>query len=136
MLTNPPSATNQAPANAEPYGFEIGKDYVDEACVQQVKGLLEEAYPEVLAGFLSDTREYIEELGKALHNSNVKEAAAIAHKIKSSAGQFGFRLIQQIAKTIEQSKEMPIEKLLVCQTDLENSYHKTVDFLKQHSLYF
>ena len=54
--------------------------------------------------------------------------------MKSSAGQFGFLHLQEIAKKLEHNREMNESILLARHAELKKAYEEAVTFLKLNSL--
>jgi len=103
---------------------------IDLECLGKMKALLQNSYAEVLNDFNRDTQIYIDEIGKALNEDNRNGAAKNAHKIKSSAGQFGFRHLERLARILDNPGELPTGELLKSYSELKDAYKQVGTFLK------
>src|SRR5262245_7012326 len=91
---------------SEPPG-EVRVD-VDE--LVQLHGLLGDAFAPLVASFISNSALYVSQIETAVDQMDMAQAAAIAHKLKSSAAQLGLPDLAKAAERVE--KLGPAEHLL------------------------
>ncbi|GAB4353604.1 MAG: hypothetical protein Kow006_18840 [Gammaproteobacteria bacterium] len=99
-LTGASGATGEA-YEAEAVAEKTGEAVLDESRLAELRALLEEAeLVELLEVFESDARATVEQL-QVLDPEDCETAAALAHKLKSSAANVGARELSELARRIE-----------------------------------
>jgi HPt (histidine-containing phosphotransfer) domain-containing protein len=71
--------------------------------LEELGGITEDFYNELLVCFISQTQNYLVELRGVLGAEDFARIAAIAHSIKGSSANLRLNNIQQIAREIEVS---------------------------------
>lgn len=79
----------------------------------------------LIPGYLSNRAEDIVLLGTALSNNDFKSIEAMAHKIKGSAGGYGFETLGTIAAKMEASAKLG-EK-----AEIENAFKAMQQYLSE-----
>jgi HPt (histidine-containing phosphotransfer) domain-containing protein len=104
---------------------------VDRDCIKKLKALLAGQFSRLVQSFLQNTDGYIDAIGVALQSGNQSEAIAVAHKMKSSCGQFGLLHLQSLAKQIEYSETLDNATLLALHQELKPAFVRAIDYMKQ-----
>jgi len=74
---------------------------VDVEKLVQLHALLGDAFAPLVASFISNSALYVSQIEAAVVQNNLVEAAAIAHKLKSSAAQLGLPDLAMAAERVE-----------------------------------
>ena len=74
---------------------------IDVAKLVQLHGLLGEAFYPLVASFISNAALYVSQIETAIGAMDPTQAAAIAHKLKSSAAQLGLPDLAKAAERVE-----------------------------------
>ncbi|MFA6216379.1 MAG: Hpt domain-containing protein [Candidatus Omnitrophota bacterium] len=79
--------------------------------LEELGGITEDFYNELLVCFISQTQNYLVELRGILGSEDFARIAAIAHSIKGSSANLRLNTIQQIAREIEVSAKEKKDKV-------------------------
>ncbi len=69
--------------------------------VAQMKELMEDAFPAVVAQFQQSGGQYVEEIANGIASNDTHRIAEAAHPLKSSAKQMGADQLAGLARTME-----------------------------------
>lgn len=107
-------------------------DIIDEERVERLRKLFGEHFREKMGMFLGNAQSYVDGIGNALAVSNREEAVALAHKVRSSAGQFGMLQVPIFAEQLEYSgMEAERETLLWLHMQLQQAFTRASHVLRE-----
>lgn len=82
---------------------------------------IDEELKELIPGYLKNRHKDIESITEALKNDDFSTIQTLGHSMKGSGGGYGFDLISEIGKKLEQAaKDKSRETITACLTELKD----------------
>ena len=107
---------------------------VDKDTTVKLKALMGAGYTKLVTGFMTNTQNYIDEIGAALQVQDRGRSVPTAHKMKSSCGQFGLFRLQQLAALIEYAEGLDAQGLIAVHNEMKPAFVRAQDIMKREGL--
>lgn len=108
----------------------------DETVLEQLKGFIQDKFPEVVEVYLRSAGKYVGAINEGLAGQDAQKIVDAAHPLKSSSGNLGlvglFKLCEALEKAASEvvSGEKDFAVLPVMAEPLPQTFEESVAFLK------
>jgi CheY-like chemotaxis protein/HPt (histidine-containing phosphotransfer) domain-containing protein len=118
---------------SEPQNMQTEEFSMDIKISDQMKILLGEAYQDILKTFLSDTKEKVNQLVKAVSDNDIVKTNSLAHQLKSSTASFGAMSLSQYCRLLESMSKkgtLTAEATMLCK-HIQDHYSQMESFFSK-----
>lgn len=105
--------------------------YLDEVLLSELRGILDEEFPALIATYIQDSRVRLEELQQAFQQGNAEAVRKAAHSLKGASANLGLVYLTDLCQTLEMAaREERLQGQEACLLQVQQEQERAVALLR------